>query len=66
MLWWNGTQKRIILPLIWKLKYILPYIWECHMDDSAKGRFGLILGRYLLTELILNPYYYEHVIKGGG
>ena len=23
--------------------------WKCHVDDSAKGRYDIILGRYLLT-----------------
>ena len=22
--------------------------WKCHVDDSAKGRYNMILGRYLL------------------
>ena len=26
-------------------------IWNCHVDDSAKGRYDIILGRHLLTEL---------------
>ena len=24
-------------------------MWKCHMDDSAKGRYDIILGQYLLT-----------------
>ena len=27
--------------------------WNCHMDDSAKGRYGIILGREILRALIL-------------
>ena len=23
--------------------------WKCHVDDSAQGRYDMILGRYLLT-----------------
>ena len=23
--------------------------WKCHVDDSARGRYDIILGRYLLT-----------------
>ena len=23
--------------------------WKCHVDASAKGRYGMILGHYLLT-----------------
>ena len=32
-------------------------IWKCHVDDSAKGRYDMILGRDLLTELLLNLKY---------
>ena len=28
--------------------------WNCHVGDSSKGRYDLILGRYLLMELRLN------------
>ena len=37
--------------------------WKCHVDDSAKGIYNMILGRYLLTELVLNLKFSEHVIK---
>ena len=33
------------------------------VDDSAKGRYDMILVRYLLTELGLNLKFFEHVIK---
>ena len=33
------------------------------MDDSAKGRYDMILGIHLLTELGLNIKFSEHVIK---
>ena len=29
-------------------------MWKCHVDDSAKGRYDMILGKYLLIELGLN------------
>ena len=25
--------------------------WKCHVDDSSKGKYNMILGRYLLSEL---------------
>ena len=28
--------------------------WRCHMDESAKGRYYMIFGQYLLTELGIN------------
>ena len=53
-----------------KIDFTLPGIratkivtWNCHMDDSAKGRCDMILGRYLLTELVLNPKFSEYTIK---
>ena len=33
------------------------------MDDSAKGRYDMILGRDISTELWLNIKYSEHVIE---
>ena len=37
--------------------------WNCHVDESAKGTKNIILGRYLLTELVFNLKLSEHVIK---
>ena len=33
------------------------------MDDSAKDRYDMILGRYVLTKLVLNLKFSEDVIK---
>ena len=38
---------------------------KSHVDDSAKGRYNMILGRDLLTELGFNLKLSEHVIKAG-
>ena len=38
-------------------------MWNCHVDDSDKGRYGMILGWYLLTELVLYLKLSEHVIE---
>ena len=27
--------------------------WKCHVDDSSKGRYDMILGRYLLIIFII-------------
>ena len=37
--------------------------WNCHVDDSSRSRYGMILGRDLLSEMgsILPPS--EHIIK---
>ena len=38
-------------------------IWNCHVDDSAKGRYDMILGRNILKALGLNLKFSDHVIK---
>ena len=40
--------------------------WNCHVDDSTKGIYDMILGRDLLTELGLNVKLSNHVIEGDG
>ena len=37
--------------------------WKCHVDDSAKVKFYMILGWDQLPELGLNLKFYEHVIE---
>ena len=38
--------------------------WEFYVDDSAKGKYNMILGKiFLLTELGLNLKFPEHIIK---
>ena len=37
--------------------------WKCHMDSSSKGRYNMILGQDLSTELGLNLKFSEHVIE---
>ena len=39
--------------------------WKFHVDDSFNGRYDMILGQYLLTELVLNLKHYKHVIEAG-
>ena len=29
--------------------------WDCYVNDSTKGGFNMILSRYILTALVLNP-----------
>ena len=41
-------------------------MWNCHIDDSAKGRYYMILGRDLLTALGLNIKFSYRVIKSDG
>ena len=37
--------------------------WKFHVDDSGRGRYGMVLGQDLLTELGLNLKFSEHVIE---
>ena len=37
--------------------------WKCHVDDSTKGSYDMILGRDLFTELILNLKLSDHIIE---
>ena len=52
-----------------KVDFTLPVLsatnvvtWNCHVDDSAKGRYDIIFGRVLLIYLGLNFKPSEHVI----
>ena len=36
---------------------------KCHVDESAKGRYNMVLGQYLLTELGLNLKLSENIIE---
>ena len=38
-------------------------IWKCQVDEYANGIYDMILGRYLLTELVLNLKLTENFIK---
>ena len=37
--------------------------WDFHVDKSSKGRYDMILGRYILTALRLNFKISDHVIE---
>ena len=38
--------------------------WKYHMDGSAEGMHGIIIGEYLLTSLDLDIDFYKYVIVG--
>ena len=46
-----------------KLKAIKIMTWNCNVDDSTKGIYDTILGRYLLIDLGLNLKWSDHVIE---
>ena len=67
---WNTQAGNITTNLRVKIDITLPALraknfvtWNCHVDESAKGKYNMILVRYLLTELLLNIKFSEHVIK---
>ena len=35
--------------------------WRCQVDNSTTGRYGTILGRYLLTVLVLDTKFSEDI-----
>ena len=37
--------------------------WKFHADDSAKGRYGMILGQDILTELVFSLKFTDHIIE---
>ena len=40
-------------------------VWKLHVDEFTNGRYDMILGRYLLTELGLDLKFSENVGIGG-
>ena len=40
--------------------------WKYHVYDSSKGRYDMILGKYILTELSLRLNFSYHVIEADG
>ena len=53
-----------------KIEFTLPEIsateivtWNCHVDESAKGGYDMILGRYLLRVLGLNLKFSDNFIE---
>ena len=38
-------------------------MWNYHVDESARGRYDMILGRNIWTELGLNLKFSDHVVE---
>ena len=58
---WHMQAGNITTNLDIKVDFSLPALsamnvvtWKYHVGESAKGRYGMILGQYLLIELGLN------------
>ena len=61
MIQWHTQVAIITTNIKVKIYFTLPELsaaktvtWKCHVDDYAKVRYGMILGRYLLIDLVLN------------
>ena len=70
MVQWHKQVGNIAANLKVKIYFTLPefsateiVMCDCHLEDSDKGRYDMIPGRYLLISLGLNPKLSEHVIK---
>ena len=61
MVQWHTQAGNITTKPKFKVEFTVPALsatdvvtWNCHVDDSAKGGYDMILGGYILTELLLN------------
>ena len=61
MIQWHKQLGNITTNLEVKVDFTLPELsatkivtWNCHVDESAKGIYGMILGRAILTAKRLN------------
>ena len=62
---WNTKDGNITTNLKVIIYFALPVLsvknvvtWKCHVDDSTKGSYDMILGRYILTQLGLNLIFF--------
>ena len=67
---WHTQAVNITTNLKVNIDFTLPALsvtnattWKCHVDDSAKGRYDMILEQDILTELVLNLKFSEQVIE---
>ena len=67
---WHTQAGSITTNLKVKIDFTLPELsttkivmWSFHADESAKGRYDMILGRYLLTALGSNLKFSDLVIE---
>ena len=67
---WHTQVGGITTNLKFELDFTLPELsetktvrWKCYVDDSTKGRYNMILGRYILNTLVLNLKLSDHVIE---
>ena len=67
---WNTQAGSITTNVKVKTAFTLPdlsatktVMWNCHVDDSTKARYDMILGRYILTAFWLNLECSDHIIE---
>ena len=67
---WHTQVGVITTNLKFKIDFTLPELsatrtvmWKCHVDDSTMGRYDMILGRYIITDLVLNLKLSNHFIE---
>ena len=67
---WHTQVGGITTNLKFKIDFTLPKIsatrivmWKCHVDDSTKSRYDMILGGYKLSDLVLNLKISDHIIE---
>ena len=67
---WNTQDGDITTNIKVDVKFTWPELsatnvvtWKCHISDSIKGRYNMILERYLWTELVINSKWSDHIIK---
>ena len=58
----NNVNKDFCLPEFSATKIVS---WECHVYNQTNIRYDMILGRNLLTALVLDIEYSENIIIGG-
>ena len=67
---WHTQAVKITTNIRVGIYFTLPEIsatkivtWNFQADESAKRKYGMILGRYILTELGLNTKSSDHIIE---
>ena len=70
---WHTQASNITTNIKVKVYFTLPALsamnvvtWKFHVDESAKGRYDMILGWDLLSELALNLKLSDHIIEADG
>ena len=67
VMWWQIKAVNITINFNVKIDFILPELsstnavtCKFHVDDSYRGRYDMILGRDILTELVSNLYLFAN------